>query len=157
MDLSIIIASWNSQKMTGETILSIIENTSGLSYEIIIIDNCSKDGSLALFEKYQKKYKNIVVIKNAANMGFGYANNQGFEKARGEFVLMLNSDTLLYDNILFEMVFWMREHKKVGAATCALLNKDRTLQGSGGFFPTLSRVFCWMLFVDDLPYIDLFI
>ena len=154
IDLSIIIASFNTQDLTSQAISSVVKETKNINYEIIVIDNDSHDGSIEVLEDLASKYKNIKLILNKENVGFGGANNQGMKEARGRYVLLLNSDTLISDNVLEKMVVWMDENQKAGIATCSLLFKEGNLQGTGGYFPTLPRVFMWMTFLDDIPGIS---
>ena len=148
MDLSIIIVSFNTKKLLTSCIKSIQEYTKGINFEIIVVDNDSKDGS-------SEAAKNLgaTVIKNSKNLGFAGANNQGFKISRGRYVLFLNSDTEIHDNVLGEITNWMDLNPKAGIATCGLKNKDGSLQATGGYFPTLSRVFSWMT-IQDLPFVD---
>lgn len=153
LDLSIIIISFNTKDLTRECIESVVKHTKGISYEIIVVDNDSKDGSMGMLEKLYDKvgYSNSQTIFNKTNAGFGQANNQGMKIARGRYLLLLNSDTLVKTNVLGEMVAWMDKNQKCGVATCALKFSDGRLQGTGGYFPTLGRVFMWMFFLDDIP------
>ncbi|MCX6705579.1 MAG: glycosyltransferase family 2 protein [Candidatus Woesebacteria bacterium] len=150
IDLSIIILSFNTEKLTRECIESVVKNTKGITYEFLVMDNASKDGSLEMLKKLSQKLP-LKLIANKDNIGFGLANNQGMKEACGRYLLLLNSDTLVKDNVLGEMVKWMDENLKVGISSCALKNKDGSLQRTGGYFPTLFRVFAWMSFLDDIP------
>lgn len=152
-DLSIIIISFNTKKFTRECIESLVKNTKGISYEFLVIDNASNDGSVEMLRKLSQSLP-LTFIENRENLGFGLANNQGMKKAKGRYILLLNSDTLIGDNVLGEMVMWMDENPKVGISSCALKNKDGSLQGTGGYFPNLFRVFNWMFFVEDIPFIS---
>ena len=151
-DLSIIIVSFNTKNLLKSCIESIIENTGKVSYEIIVIDNASKDGSNDLVKDYAKKYQ-IKLIENIVNIGFGSANNQGIKESTGKYILFLNSDTLIKNHTIEKMYSWMEIHPKVGVASCALLNNDGSLQGTGGYFPSLIRVFSWMT-IQDIPFVD---
>jgi hypothetical protein len=151
MDLSVIIVSFNTKKLTKECLESVIKNTKGIRYEIIVVDNGSTDGSVAMLQKIQIPKSKFQIIANKENLGFGRANNQGVEKAKGKYILLLNSDTKISDNVLGEMVSWMNAHPKAGVATCALRNTDNSLQGTGGYFPHLFKVFAWMFFLEDIP------
>lgn len=154
MDLSIIIINFKTRELTSNCIDSIIRSVKRIKYEMFVIDNASNDGS---YESLLKKYKNhkyIRFIKNSRNLGFSKANNLGAKKAKGKYLLFLNSDTITKNNTFKEMILWMEENKKIGVATCALKNKDGSLQGSGGYFPTLFRVFYWMFFIEDVPFLD---
>ena len=153
MDLSIIIVSFNTKKILKECIESIVKTTKKIKYELIVVDNNSKDGSVELLRKLAKKYP-IHVITNNKNAGFGIANNQGAKKAKGKYLLFINPDTLVKKNVLGEMVLWMEKNPKVGVSTCALRNRDGSLQGTGGYFPNLFKVFAWMFFLENIPLID---
>lgn len=144
-DLSIIIVSYNTKKLLLDLLHSIKQHTKGIDYEVIVVDNASGDGS-----------ESLALIKNKTNVGFAKANNQGIKVAKGRYILLLNSDTLIHDNLLSELVLWMDKHQDLGAVTCALKNKDGSLQGTGGYFPTLLRVASWMT-IQDLPLVDRFI
>ena len=100
-DLTVIIVNWNSGKYLQNCVKSI-ENSKlyNYSYEIIIIDNCSSDNSLSLIEKK----KNVILIKNSKNVGFGKACNQGVSVSNSDIILFLNPDVLFADNILFNSV-----------------------------------------------------
>lgn len=155
MDLSIIIPSYNTKDYLLRCINSIKKNTLGIKYELIIVDNGSVDGSKEVLQRLESK--DLAVIFNKENVGFAGANNLGFEKASGNYILYLNSDTLVTTNVLGEMVQWMKENPKVGVVSSALGGKDGKLQATGGYFPTLSRVFLWMLGIDDIPFLGRFI
>jgi len=152
LDLSIVIIS-SKKDFLVDCVRSIKDKTSNLSYEIIIVDNASADkvGKLA-----KLKFPEVKIIRREKNGGFGENNNMGMKVARGRYVLLLNDDTkIIQKNTFQEMVDWMDKHPKVGLSSCGLLNEDKkTLQGSGGYFPTLFRVFAWMSFLDDIPVID---
>lgn len=154
MKLSVIVVSFNTKKLLENCLESLTENTRDLDYEIIVIDNASKDGSKKYLSKLSKKNKKVKLIFNSRNLGFGAANNKGLKKSKGEYLLLLNSDTVINDNLLMEMVEWMDNNKQVGIVSCMLRNVDGTIQGTGGYFPTLPKVFTWMTFIDDLPVID---
>lgn len=148
MDLSIIIVSFNTKKLLVSCIKSIKKCTKKVIFQIIVVDNASGDGSAEVAKKLGAK-----VILNAKNQGFAKANNQGVEASSGKYILFLNSDTLVADNVLGEMVEWMNKNPEAGVATSALKNKDGSLQATGGYFPTLLRVFSWMT-IQDLPLVD---
>lgn len=153
MDLSIVIVNYNTRELLASCIHSLVKHISQVAYEIIIVDNASTDNSIrrvkALAEKYPLKF-----IRNKDNLGFGRANNKGIAIAKGRYVLLLNSDTVIEKNIFPEMLDWMDENRNIGVLSCTLLNPDHTNQGTGGSFPTLFRVFNWMFFIEDLPLID---
>lgn len=113
-----------------------------------MVDNASSDGSPQMVKS---DFPKVALLKNSKNLGFAAANNQALKKAKGEFLLLLNSDTEFIEDSLLKMVSFMRQNKKIGIASCQLLDKRGLIQASGGFFPTLPRIFAWMFFLDDLP------
>lgn len=151
MELSIITINFNTGPITIDCIKSVLKNTKGVKFEIIVVDNNSKDDSLKLIKKEFGKNNHVRFVANKKNLGFSEGNNSGAKVAKGKILLFLNSDTIVRDNAIGEMVIWMSKHPQAGAATCALKNKDGTLQSTGGYFPTTTRVFAWMFFLDDLP------
>lgn len=153
VDLSIIIPSFNTRQLIVNCLDSILEHTQGINYEIIVVDNGSNDGSIEEIKKYSKKNPHILLIDARENLGFGKANNLGVKKSKGEYLLFLNSDTLLFDNALKQSIDGIKSLKKMGVYSCKLLNKNKTFQASGGSFPTLLNVIAWQLFIDDLPII----
>ncbi len=148
MDLSIIIVSFNTKELLISCIKSLFKYTKNSKFEVIVVDNGSGDGSAEAAENL-----GALVIKNKENLGFATANNQGFKSSKGKYVLFLNSDTEIHDNVLGEMTAWMNFNSDAGAASCALKNKDGSLQATGGYFPTLLRVFSWMT-IQDIPFVD---
>lgn len=148
-DLSIIIVSFNTKKLLLSCIGSVRKYTKEVDYRIIVVDNASHDGT----QEAIKKIKDIKPILNQENLGFAAANNQGIKLSQGRYILLLNSDTELHEDSLSKMVSWMDAHPEVGISSCMLLNPDKSIQETGGYFPTLFRVFLWATFLDDLPFI----
>lgn len=153
LQLSIIIVSYNTKKMTLDTIKSIYRHSHDINLEIIVVDNISKDGSVEALKKLASKKKNLHFIEEKKNWGFGIANNIGAKKAKGEYLLFLNSDTLVHPDVLPYSLSWFTSHPKTGVYSCRLEYKDKTTQASGGYFPTLGRLFAWQFFLDDLPLV----
>ena len=87
LDVSIIIVNYNTKEITSNCINSIINHTSGVGYEIILVDNASTDGSVDLF----KDNKSIILIASNVNLGFGKANNLGYSKSRGKYIFLFES------------------------------------------------------------------
>lgn len=119
MDLSIIIVNYKTEELTSNCIDSIIKsNTKGLSYEIILVDNASEDGSV---EAIKMRFPEVKVIENHENLGFSKANNIGMEVSKGEFLLLLNSDTIVELNTLKGAIAFISDHKHIGALGCKIL------------------------------------
>jgi GT2 family glycosyltransferase len=153
LDLSIIIVSYNTKEITTDCLKSVIKYTKDLKYEIIVVDNGSQDGSVERLTELSQKYPQVVFINAKANLGFGKANNLGAKNAKGEYLLLLNSDTLVFDNAIKESLDSLKQIPDCGAFSCKLLNADKSVQASGGHFPTFGNVFAWQFFIDDLPLI----
>lgn len=111
IQVSIIIINYNSCKMTQECIESVINHTKNILYEIILIDNNSKDGSKEHFESDQR----IRYIYSFENLGFGRANNLGMILAKGEYVFLLNNDTLLLNNAVKQLYDYAKSCEGVSA------------------------------------------
>jgi len=101
MDLTIVIVNWNTKRLLEDCLYSIYKFTKGVKFETIVIDNGSKDGSVQMMSK---KFPQVKLIPNKDNLGFTKANNQGIKAAKGEYVLLLNSDTYLTENSLKKLV-----------------------------------------------------
>lgn len=151
--LSVIIVSFNTKDITLACLESLYQFTSGIDYEVIVVDNASSDSSAEMLSKFEQGHKNFKLIRSTANIGFGPANNLGAKEAVGEFLLFLNSDTLLIENCLPDCLTAIK-NKKAVALSCNLLNKDLSHQTSGGFFPNLFRLAAWQFFIDDLPVLS---
>lgn len=138
MKLSIIIVSYNTKKLLQDCLNSIIRNTQNLSYEIIVVDNNSTDQSP---DMVKKKFSRVKLIKNARNLGFGRANNIGAQKASGEILLFLNSDTLVLGGTFKEMVKIFDQKSDVGVALPQLVTGEGKIQkGAFGLEPTLWNI-----------------
>lgn len=139
MDVSIIIVNYNTKQLTCQCIDSIYEKTNGVSFEIIVVDNNSTDGSQELLSHDNR----IVFIEAGENLGFGKANNLGVEKSNGKFIFFLNSDTILVNNAIKCFYDYSINHQqlKLGAIGCLLENSDGEKVHSYGFFPTKHSLF----------------
>ncbi len=148
MNLSIVIVSFNTVKLTDDCLSSVIKSLKGsdISYEIIVVDNVSTDGTR---EMLAKKYPKVITILNSDNVGFGRANNQGIRKAKGEYILLLNSDTLIPNHAINKLYEFTRKHPRsfVGPK---LLNMNRTPQTSCGPFFSLPVVIASLFLRGDV-------
>lgn len=153
IDLSIVIVSTNIEDLLRKCLRSVEKAKKGINVEVIVVDNASNDNTPIMVAK---EFPWVNLIRKHKNHGFGENNNYGMEKAKGRYVLLLNSDTEIIDNDIFRgMVDWMDNNPAVGLTSCALVNPDKkTYQGTGGSFPTLLKVFLWMSFLDDIPGLD---
>lgn len=125
MDLSIIIVNYNVKEFLQNLIHSIEKASANISKEIIIVDNASDDGSV---EFLKDKFPQVKLIANKKNLGFGKANNIGLTEAKGDFLLLLNPDTIVAEDTLDEMLRFFSVNSKAGLAGCKILNPDGSLQ-----------------------------
>ncbi len=124
MDLSVITVTWNSKDLIGEQIRSVFSGCKNISFEEIVVDNASTDGTAAYV---REQYPTVQVIANTENKGFGHANNQGVAVSSGEFLLFLNPDMRVEPGSLDTIIAWMRQRPQVGIASCKLMHQDGTL------------------------------
>ena len=137
-------------KTTGQPhASSVTPQASSAFYEIIVVDNNSRDDSVEMLENLKFKIENLKlkIIVNNDNLGFAKANNQGIKIAEGKYILLLNSDTIVKDRALEKMVSFLEKRKEFAILGPKLLNADGTPQPSLGKFPTLP-VAAAMLFLE---------
>lgn len=146
-DLSVIIVNWNTRDLLKKCLKSIIKNISGMSYEIIVVDNNSSDGSCQMVER---EFPQVRLIRNKENLGFARANNQAIKRSQGKYILLLNPDTIVLNRALNKMVEFMNAHLQIGALGARLLNPNGTLHPSCRRFPTLATAFFENTFLDRL-------
>ena len=138
MDVSIIIVAWNVKKLVADCLNSVYDETKGIDFEIIYVDNASEDGSV---EMVKKQFPNVRIIENDENKGFIKANNQGIETAQGRYVLLLNSDTIVLDNAIAKMVEFADAHQEAAVVGCKIVNLDRTLRKTCFMYPSVLNMF----------------
>ena len=139
MDLSIIIVNYNTYELTKNTINSVLETTEA-SYEIFVVDNNSQDGSYENLKSYfsnkksyfSDKFSNdnnsqdnpinfINFIHNSVNGGFAFANNVAIKQSKGDFILLLNSDTIVKNGSIDECLKYIKNNSDIGAIGCKIL------------------------------------
>jgi GT2 family glycosyltransferase len=148
-ELSIVIVSYNTQDMTRECLESVYANAIGLALEVIVVDNASSDGSVEMIEQ---AFPAALLIKNADNRGFAAANNQAFAVARGDFILLLNSDTVILGDALQRSLEYLRRNPEAGAMACRALNTDRTVQLTCSEYPSHLNLLLMTTGLDRLPW-----
>ena len=134
MDLSIIIVNRNAKEFLRKCLESIGETVRNLSYEILVVDNASDDGSMAML---RERFPNVRLIENPENRGFGAANNQALRIMEGRYALLLNSDTMLMEKAARELYDFLEVHPDAAIACGQLLNADGSRQNSIAAFPSL--------------------
>lgn len=139
MDLSIIIVSYNTCRLTLDCLESVYGSETVYSYEVIVVDNASKDDSV---QAIQENFPQVRLIANNDNTGFAKANNQAMGIAQGRYALLLNSDTIVQKDTFQTMIAYMDEHPDLGAAGCKIILPDGSLdKACRRGFPTPSASF----------------
>ncbi|MDH4220385.1 MAG: glycosyltransferase family 2 protein [Candidatus Aminicenantes bacterium] len=134
MDLSIIIVTYNSQEFIVNCLDSVRKAANGIDHEIIVIDNNSGDETKALVRRCSNS---IMLLKNSENHGFSKAVNMGLQRSTGDFILLVNPDTVIRSESFYPVIDFLRRNPNIGVCGGKLLNPDGSLQFSKGPFPTL--------------------
>ncbi len=134
MNVSIVIVNWNTKSILRDCLKSVYEQTKDISFEVIVIDNASADGSVDMIKS---DFPKVILIENKKNKGFAAANNQGIARAKGRYVLLLNPDTMILDNAIAKTVRFADLHPDAAVIGSRVLNVDGTLQPSCFMFPSL--------------------
>ena len=150
MDLSIIVVNYKTKKITADCLRSIKASTDTLKKEVIVVDNGSEDGSI---EYLKKRFPWTKVYSSGGNLGFARGNNFGVKKAKGKYVWLLNSDTIV-NKTTIQTLYDLALMNNSKIASCRLKNKDGSIQPQGGYLPRLSKLVAWMWFIDDLPVLN---
>ena len=137
VELSIIILTWNNQEVIKNCLDSIYSSAGDLNFEIIVVDNNSSDRTKEILKN---SYPKVKLTTNVKNLGYAKGNNQGIEKSKGEFILLLNPDVKLIDDFLTKITKFLQEHPEAGALGPQLLNPDRSIQPSCREFPGYSAI-----------------
>lgn len=136
IDLSVIIVNYNGLKYFKECLDSLYDKLQGLSFEIIVIDNNSPDDSCNYIKQY---YSGVILIESKINYGFGKGNNEAVKQAKGEYLLLINNDTIVLDNLVpvFNIV---KKDSSIGAAGIKMLDGNKNYLTSVGKFPSFSSM-----------------
>lgn len=148
LDASIIIVNYNTRQLTLDCLHSVYASSTSYSYEVIVVDNASHDGSV---EAIREAYPDVQLIANQNNSGFSVANNQGMEVAKGRYILLLNSDTVIQSDTLHTMIYFMDRHPEMGASGCKVILPDGSLdKACKRGFPTPSASFYYAFGISRL-------
>lgn len=144
LDVSIIIVAWNVRQLLHDCLKSVYEQTEGVDFEVIYVDNASEDGSVQMVKK---EFPKVRIIENRENNGFIKANNQGIEISEARYVLLLNSDTIVLDNAIAKMVRFADANTNAAVVGCRVLNPDMTLQRSCFMYPSVLNFFLFATYL----------
>jgi len=143
MDLSVIIVSWNTRELLRKCLKSIFEFTSSqggpasggkdVQFEIFVVDNASHDGSA---EMVKNEFPKVYLIDNGQNLGFAKANNLALRRVAGKYVLFMNPDMEIRENVFKKMFDFMESKSDIAISTCKLLYPDGSIQPNIKRHPT---------------------
>jgi len=132
MDISVVIVNYRVKYFLDQTLRSVEQALAGHTSEVFVVDNCSQDDSIAFC---RERHPDVTYIENKENVGFARANNQAIMRAKGDFTLILNPDTIITPACIDSALAWMNDHAGCGAIGM------RMLDGNGTFLPESKRAF----------------
>ncbi|GAF64993.1 glycosyl transferase [Bacillus sp. TS-2] len=148
MDISIIIVNYNTCDLTLQAINSVYNSKTSYHFEVFVVDNASVDNSVNLIKE---KFPQVKLIENKENLGFSKANNQAIKLAKGKYVLLLNSDTIINTDTLEIMTNLMNDDSKIGASGCkVVLPSGKLDKACKRGFPTPSASLSYFLGLSRL-------
>ena len=121
MRLSVIIVSYNVKHYLYQCLDSVCRALKGIEAEIFVVDNHSRDGSVAYVSK---RFENVNYVESNHNLGFARANNIAIRQSEGEYVLLLNPDTVVGENTIKNVLDFMDQHPDAGGAGVKMLKSD---------------------------------
>lgn len=158
-DVSVLVVNYNTRHLIDRMMTSLTAAAGNLRLQMIVVDNNSKDGSVALLAAH---YPDVEVIRSEINLGFGRANNLALTKAQGRYILLLNTDAFVGPDALAQTVSFMDQHPKCGVLGTKLVGEDGSLQPCCRYFPTpwnsfvlrlgLQRLFPRTRMIDDMDW-----
>ena len=134
-ELSVIIVNWNTRNLLCQCVDSLTQTLKKIDTEIFVVDNGSTDGSVAAV---REKFAEVKLIENPVNLGFAKANNQVLAISKGRYLLLLNPDTQVKDEAIFQMLSFMNNRPEAGLVGAQLLNSNGSKQNSIANFPSLA-------------------
>ena len=146
-DITVVIVTWNTKDLLRNCLRSVREGMLDMNHEVIVVDNASTDGSVAMVHS---EFPDVQLIANDTNRGFGAANNQAFAVMEGRYALLLNSDAVVTDGAIPELYRFMEDHADTALAGGQLLNEDGSRQNSMAPFPTLLTLLSNLSFLEYL-------
>ena len=147
IDVSIVFTNWNTRDFMRDCIRSVYEKTKGITYEIIVVDDGSTDGSI---EMLRKEFPEVKLVVNERNLGVAKAYNRGVAIAMGRYIQMLNTDMVLVNNAVKILVDFLKSHPDAGACGGRLRNRDMTSQISYGIFPSFTQALVDASFLKEI-------
>lgn len=148
IDLSIVIVNINTRDLLRACLKSVYEENPDISFEILVCDNASTDGSV---EMLREEFPGVKVTASEENLGFARGNNRILPQATGRYIVLLNPDTEIKDQALQRLVDYLDANPKVGAVAPQLMLPDGTNQGGhAGYDPTPARLFVFAFMLHSV-------
>jgi GT2 family glycosyltransferase len=145
--VSIVIVAWNVKELLYNCLKSVFDETKGIDFEVIYVDNASEDGSV---EMVAKEFPEVKIIVNKENKGFTKANNQAIRISQARYVLLLNSDTVVLDNAIAKLVECADVHPRAAVVGCKVLNPDKTLQRACFMYPSILNMLLFATYLRSI-------
>jgi len=139
LDVSIIIVNWNTKGILRNCLQSIYEQTDGIDFEVIVVDNASTDGSPNMV---RIDFPKVLIIENSENRGFAAGVNRGIVLAKGRYALVLNSDTIICDNAIEKTVRYAHKHPEAAVVGCQVCENSGIIRMTCFDFPSVFSIFC---------------
>lgn len=146
MDLTVIILSFNTKELLNDCLKSIINKKWKHNIKLLVVDNCSSDGSA---DMVKKNFPQVDIIESNQNLGFTGGNNLGLKEIKSKYALLLNSDTKVLENSLDNLIDFM-DKSDYGIASCKLIDGKGKFQPNAGQLPTFLPMFFWLSGLDDI-------
>jgi len=150
--VSILIANYNARHLLGECLESIYRNPCSLPFEVLVVDDHSRDGS---YEMVAERFPDVRLSRNERNLHYATSNNRMIDRARGRYLHLLNADTLMQAGAIDRLVEYLEAHPETGCVGSKLLNEDGSVQASVKLLPSLrsalfgARSYIYKLFPDN--------
>lgn len=148
MDVSVIIVNYKTCELTLQCLRTLFNNTKDIDFEVILVDNGSNDETPV---RVKEEYSQVKLIESKENLGFGRANNLGCKYAIGKYLFLLNSDTIVLNNIVRQFYEFMESHPEYVACGGNLIDGNGVNNGVGGNFPTVMQEFLNIGFKRLIP------
>ena len=150
MDLSVILLNYKTGGLVKQLLKNLFAKPLPLDYEVLVVDNNSRDGCLKMV---QENFPSVITIQSSKNIGFGAGNNLALKKARGDFILFINPDVAIISEMIVKLFTFIKSRPEVGIVGPRLLNPDGSLQFSCFRFPTIFMPFYSRTILKKIPYV----
>lgn len=134
INVSVVIVNCNTRELLRDCLKSIYQQFTEIDIEVVVVDNASNDNSQ---DMVKREFPPVILIENKQNLGFAKANNIGIQQSSGRYIALINSDIVVLDDCLKQLIHFMDTNPIIGMAGPRILNPDKTLQPSCRKFPSL--------------------